>query len=182
MKPSKRAALKDLGLEEREARRCEELANIPEKKFEKFVADTRAKGERITASAPLKLARLDDKAKLAAELRGKPLPLATGRFDVIVAGDDGFGRKPSPGPFQRALEVLGRSSQQAIYIGDRIDDDCGGAHGAGLRAFLIDRHQVYHDDAGNGESTYVRLRSLLDLLDHLSSGEVMEESQCLSPE
>ena len=83
-KPTKKEALADLGLKEREARRFEELAKIPEKKFEALVADTKAKGERLTASAPLKLVRQEDKAKKAADLRAKPVPQADGRFDVIV--------------------------------------------------------------------------------------------------
>ncbi|MEZ4719703.1 MAG: HAD-IA family hydrolase [Caldilineaceae bacterium] len=65
-------------------------------------------------------------------------------FAVLVAGDDGHGRKPTPGPFQQALAALDRDGARTIYVGDRIDDDCEGACGAGLgRAFLIDREGVY---------------------------------------
>src|SRR5262245_59840314 len=83
---SKAAKLKEHGFKsEREARRYEALAAIPENKFEAFVKETRAKGERITASAPLKLAKLEDKAKLATKLRAAPVPQPSGRFHVIVA-------------------------------------------------------------------------------------------------
>ena len=81
-------------------------------------------------------------------------------FDVIVAGDDGQGRKPSPEPFRHALSVLGTLPDRAVYVGDRIDDDCGGACAAGLRAFLIDRRQL-HPPCANGE--YTRLHSLAEL-------------------
>ena len=54
-----------------------------------------------------------------------------------------------------------------------VDDDCGGAFGAGLRAFLIDRHGQHadgeHDLTHGGDITYIRLESLLDLLHHLDA-------------
>lgn len=95
------------------------------------------------------------------------------RFPVLIAGDDGFGRKPAPDPFHTALAQLDSHPERAIYVGDRIDDDCGGACNAGLRAFLIDRNNVYSEDIySEGATTtaaadYVRLNSLLDLLTYL---------------
>lgn len=91
------------------------------------------------------------------------------RFHVIIAGDDGHGRKPDPTPFQRALSVLKSDARHAIFIGDRVDDDCGGACSAGLRAFLIDRYGTHADGEHQGEVTYIRLESLLDLLHHLNT-------------
>lgn len=73
------------GIDKRDAHKWQQLAAIPEKKFDKLITETRAKGERITASAPLKLVRNDAKAALAAELRKKPIPLPIGRFDVIAS-------------------------------------------------------------------------------------------------
>ncbi len=89
------------------------------------------------------------------------------RFKVIIAGDDGHGRKPDPEPFLRALSMLGSNAKHAIFIGDRIDDDCGGACSAGLSAFLIDRHGLHADGEHQGDVTFIRLESLLDLLHHL---------------
>ena len=34
-------------------------------------------------------------------------------FDVLVAGDDGHGRKPTAGPFEHALDVLGKAGVNA---------------------------------------------------------------------
>lgn len=81
----KTQALKDLDITTQNASKWQKLAEIPERKFDKLIAETRAKGERITTSAPLKLVRNDAKAELAAQLRKKPIPLAAGRFDVIVS-------------------------------------------------------------------------------------------------
>lgn len=88
------------------------------------------------------------------------------RIETIVAGDDGFGRKPDAEPFHAALDQLASQPEQAIFVGDRIDDDCDGALGVGLSAFLIDRRGI-HQSAIRQRDDIVHLRSLLDLLDHL---------------
>lgn len=91
-------------------------------------------------------------------------------FDVLVAGDDGFGRKPAPHPFRRALSVLEVQADQAVYVGDRIDDDCAGALSAGLTPFLIDRgKQSRLADPGSRTAVpeYTPLERLDDLLEHL---------------
>lgn len=87
-------------------------------------------------------------------------------FRILVAGDDGFGRKPDPHPFHHALGSLRCRAERAIFVGDRLDDDCGGACSAGLRAFLIDRHGAYAQETPT-EIQFTRLASLLELLEHL---------------
>lgn len=87
------------------------------------------------------------------------------RFDTLIAGDDGHGRKPDAAPFTAALDAVDSTPERAIYIGDRIDDDCEGAMGAGLRAFLIDR-KGRHLTAARGAS-FIHLRNLLELNAHL---------------
>jgi HAD superfamily hydrolase (TIGR01549 family) len=94
-------------------------------------------------------------------------------FPVIVAGDDGHGRKPGPGPFQAALEMLGAAPEEAVYVGDRIDDDCEGAVNAGLDAFLIDRDGVW-EVASLDRDDFIRLARMGELLDHLPNGPQTE--------
>lgn len=90
------------------------------------------------------------------------------RFHIIVAGDDGYGRKPAPDPFHHALGYLKGHPERAIFVGDRIDDDCGGACSAGLRAFLIDRTGVHlATEPDTALPRFTHLSSLIDLLDHL---------------
>ena len=90
----------------------------------------------------------------------------TSVFETLIAGDDGHGRKPGSGPFLAALNQLDSSPADAVYIGDRIDDDCEGATGAGLDAFLIDRDRVYTLDASERDD-FVHLTDLGQLLLHL---------------
>ena len=89
----------------------------------------------------------------------------TQRFPVLIAGDDGHGRKPAAHPFHAALQRLGASPQRALFVGDRIDDDCGGAIAAGVAPFLIDRSCQHTDAAANAD--FIHLRALTDLLAHL---------------
>ena len=87
-------------------------------------------------------------------------------FPVIVAGDDGHGRKPTAEPFLHALSTLDSEPKSAIYIGDRIDDDCEGATGAGLGAFLIDRDGIFLLQASERDD-FIHLTDLAHLLDFL---------------
>lgn len=92
------------------------------------------------------------------------------RFEAVICGDDGHGRKPTAGPFQAALALLGSQPAQTLFIGDRIDDDCEGAHAVGLRAFLIDRDGHYIE-AAQGREDFVRLHTLTDLLPHVNGAD-----------
>ncbi|MBI3957252.1 MAG: HAD family hydrolase [Chloroflexi bacterium] len=90
-------------------------------------------------------------------------------FPVLIAGDDGYGRKPAPAPFHAALERLDVAPHRAMFVGDRIDDDCGGARGAGLLPFLIDRERQYAAEAAT--AAFIHLHCLTDLLAHLPQRE-----------
>lgn len=103
-------------------------------------------------------------------------------FDVLIAGDDGFGRKPHREPFHAALARLDAAPHEAIYIGDRIDDDCVGANQAGLaKAFLIDRPESqteFSEVLGiDHHPSYVRIKALGDLLGQLPPTPATKEQQ-----
>lgn len=119
--------LKSQGIDKRDAAKWQQLAAIPEKKFDRFVETTRSKGERITSSAPLKLVRQEAKSRLAAELRAKPVPMPSGRFDVIAIDD--------PWPYdKRAGDVTQRGQTDyptmtiedlcALPVEERAEDNC----------------------------------------------------------
>lgn len=93
-------------------------------------------------------------------------------FSVLIAGDDGHGRKPTPEPFYAALEEMSIAPERAIFIGDRIDDDCHGAKAAGLIPFLIDRNNQHAEAPANAD--FVSLRRLTDLLVYLPTGKATE--------
>ena len=56
------------------------------------------------------------------------------------------------------------------HIGDRIDDDCEGAEGAGLsKAFLIHRDEVFSLQAEDRDD-FIYLTDMAQLLPHLETG------------
>ena len=108
-------------------RKWQQLAAIPEAKFEKFVATTRDKGERITTNAPLKLVRQEAKSDLASRLRAKPVPMPDGLFDVIAIDD--------PWPYdKRAGDITQRGQTDyptmtieqicALPVAQRAEENC----------------------------------------------------------
>jgi len=64
----------------------------------------------------------------------------TREFDVTVGADDVGKPKPSKDIFRYALEKIGVSPQEALFVGDNVKTDYEGAEKAGLKALLIDRN------------------------------------------
>lgn len=54
-------------------------------------------------------------------------------FDFVVTYDDTKERKPSPAPFNRALELLGLKGDECLMIGDWADKDMVGAKAVGMK-------------------------------------------------
>jgi putative hydrolase of the HAD superfamily len=57
--------------------------------------------------------------------------------DAVVFCMDVGWRKPHPTPFRRALEMLGASADDAVFVGDDPVWDIQGANAAGLRPILL---------------------------------------------
>jgi N6-adenosine-specific RNA methylase IME4 len=119
--------LADRGIRKQDAAKFQQLAAIPVKKFDALLDVTRKKGERITASAPLKLVRQEAKSALARELRAKPVPMPDGRFDVIAIDD--------PWPYEKRKEDTTQRGQTdyptmtieqicAVPVADRANENC----------------------------------------------------------
>jgi HAD superfamily hydrolase (TIGR01549 family) len=53
--------------------------------------------------------------------------------------------KPHPSIFRAALEQLGVEPEEAAMVGDSPEDDIEGAKALGMRAFLLDREDLYPD-------------------------------------
>jgi putative hydrolase of the HAD superfamily len=97
----------------------------------------------------------DDVLPTLALLRGRALKIGlvsnTGRdlgafvrhhgLDVDAAvGSGTYGKtKPHPTIFRFALEQLGVAAEDAVMVGDSIEDDIEGARAVGMRALLLDR-------------------------------------------
>lgn len=70
--------------------------------------------------------------------------------------------KPNPEIFQTALASHGLAAQQAVHVGDSLDEDAAGAAAAGLQAVWLDRRSDDHADRNAARIS--RLTDLIELL------------------
>lgn len=70
------------------------------------------------------------------------------RFDVALSSRVHGKVKPHPTIFQAVLDRLEVSADQAAMVGDSPEDDLEGARGLGMKAFLVDREELYPDEPG----------------------------------
>ena len=95
----------------------------------------------------LKLAVVSDAPRLQAWMRLAQLQLQH-LFDPVVAFEDTGEKKPSPKPFERALELLNVTPAEAIMVGDWPERDVVGAAQLGIRTAFA----RYGDTFGTGTS------------------------------
>jgi putative hydrolase of the HAD superfamily len=78
-------------------------------------------------------------------------------FDSVVISSRTGHAKPSPEIFHRALQLHGLVPDQALHVGDTLENDVAGAARAGLKAILVDR------SGDHGEKEVVRVGSLTEI-------------------
>lgn len=59
-------------------------------------------------------------------------------FDVLVLSSEVGVAKPHPAIFHAALDALGVTPAEAVYVGDRLLPDVAGPHAIGMRAVLVE--------------------------------------------
>jgi putative hydrolase of the HAD superfamily len=62
-----------------------------------------------------------------------------GRVDGFWVSDEMGYRKPDPWAFLPALQVVGASAEDCLFVGDSLEADIAGANAAGMRSALIMR-------------------------------------------
>jgi len=80
-----------------------------------------------------------------------------GLFETVVDSHLVGVEKPDPAIFRIALERMGSRAETTVYVGDVPAVDVAGAHAAGLRPILLDRHDLYADEEAP------RIRDLAEL-------------------
>ena len=63
-------------------------------------------------------------------------------FDCIVLSEEIGIRKPDPGIFWRAAELLARVPEECLYVGDSYNTDIPGAKKAGMQACWFNPHDL----------------------------------------
>lgn len=80
--------------------------------------------------------------------RGLEAQGLAGFFASIIAGDDGFGHKPDPLPFEQTLVRLGAAAAETLIIGDsQVDILAGRAVGCRTCWFAPEDNRLFHDFA-----------------------------------
>jgi len=87
-----------------------------------------------------------------------------GLFETVVDSHRVGVEKPDPKIFRIALERMGVTAENAIYVGDVPAVDIEGAQAAQLTPLLLDRHDLYTDQ------TVTRLKAIGELRGMLLSG------------
>ena len=114
----------------------------------------------------LKLAVVSDAPRLQAWTRLAHLQLHH-LFDTIVAFEDTGERKPSPKPFERAIEVLGITPNEAIMVGDWPERDMVGAAKVGIKTAFArygDTFGTIHSGADFELNDILELVAIVDRL------------------
>jgi putative hydrolase of the HAD superfamily len=114
----------------------------------------------------LKLAVVSDAPRLQAWTRLAHLQLHH-LFDTIVAFEDTGERKPSPKPFERAIEVLGIAPGEAIMVGDWPERDMVGAAKVGIKTAFArygDTFGTVHSGADYDLNDIYELVAIVDRL------------------
>ncbi len=92
-------------------------------------------------------------------------------IDVRLTASDVGHLKPHPAPFREALNRLGVTPDEAIFVGDRLQDDVAGAQTAGMRAVWVRRASSPWPSVSEGtdslkpNATINHLRELISTLD-----------------
>jgi putative hydrolase of the HAD superfamily len=87
---------------------------------------------------------------------------------LVVSGSVGFD-KPDRRIFEHALRLAGVESAEAVFVGDRLDVDIGGAQGAGMRAVWFNHWGGRLDSSGvRPDATIRRFTELPQAIEALS--------------
>lgn len=76
----------------------------------------------------------------------------TNTFDVVVVTDSVGKMKPDKDIFLHALKKLDVTPHEALFIGDRIEEDYNGAKNTGIKALLIDRENKIEENVDKIQS------------------------------
>jgi putative hydrolase of the HAD superfamily len=80
-------------------------------------------------------------------------------LDAVLTSAEAGVRKPAGEIFRRALELARAEPDQAIHVGDSLEEDVAGARNAGIAPVLVRR------DGGEVPPGVVAIASLTELLE-----------------
>lgn len=82
--------------------------------------------------------------------------------DAIVFSSEVGRRKPAPEVYQAAIDAIGTTPGETIFVGDRVREDYEGPRAVGMRAVVVTAHA--EDEPRDGVPTITSLAELRSLL------------------
>lgn len=115
----------------------------------------------------IRLAVLSDAPSLQAWQRLYHLALQH-TFDHVITFDDTRQRKPSPAPFQKAMDLLGLSAPELLMVGDWPDRDMRGASALGIRTVFARYGDTFDTERSGADYEIDGISELLGIIDDLN--------------
>ena len=122
----------------------------------------------------LKLAVISDAPRLNAWLRLCQLDLHHA-FDPVVTFEDTGHRKPSPMPFERALERMALKPSEVIMVGDWPERDMVGAKQLGIKTVFARYGDVTGVTSGGADFDIDDIGQLVQVLDRIEFGQPLPD-------
>jgi putative hydrolase of the HAD superfamily len=91
-------------------------------------------------------------------------------FDAVVTFDDTGERKPNPGPFKKALELLGVAPGEALMVGDWAERDMIGASNIGMKTVFARYGDTFGTVVTHADYEVSDVKDLLMILDRENAG------------
>jgi putative hydrolase of the HAD superfamily len=123
----------------------------------------------------LKLAVISDAPRLNAWLRLCQLDLHHA-FDPVVTFEDTGHRKPSPMPFERALEKMALKPSEVIMVGDWPERDMVGAKQLGIKTVFARYGDVKGVTKSGADFEIDDIGQLVQVLDQIEFGQPVSDS------
>ncbi len=117
----------------------------------------------------IRLAVVSDAPRLEAWLRLCYLQLHH-MFDFVSTFEDAGERKPSPIPFQRALDHFGVSASDAVMVGDWPERDISGASQLGITTVFARYGNTFGTRESGARFDINDIYELVDIVDQLNGG------------
>jgi putative hydrolase of the HAD superfamily len=91
-------------------------------------------------------------------------------FHAVVTFDDTGERKPNPGPFRKALELLGVKAEEALMVGDWAERDMVGAANLGMKTVFARYGDTFGTVQTHADFEITDVKDLLRIVEKESAG------------
>jgi len=98
-------------------------------------------------------------------------------FGTVITSAAMRVRKPRPDIFSRALKDLDVKAKDAVFIGDSLEADIGGARNVGMHSIYVSRKPQENPSMASPEATVFSLTEAVDTIMLWNTGEVQNKQE-----